>query len=87
MFYKTVYAEVPEILQWTLTFVTVEALDARLAEINSGAHALPRAFRPLVDALDAPDAYAPDAYAPDAYALVYVVEPPAYYKIMYGCSG
>jgi hypothetical protein len=74
MFYKTVYAEVPEILQWTLTFVTVEALDARLAEINSGAHALPRAFRPL-------------AYAPDAYALVYVVEPPAYYKIMYGCSG
>lgn len=82
MFYKTVYAEVPEILQWTLTFVTVEALDARLAEINSGAHALPRAFRPLADAPDAPD-----AYAPDAYALVYVVEPPAYYKIMYGCSG
>lgn len=81
MFYKTVYAEVPEILQWTLTFVTVEALDARLAEINSGAHALPRAFRPLADL------YAPDAYAPDAYALVYVVEPPAYYKIMYGCSG
>jgi hypothetical protein len=76
MFHKSVCAEVPEILQWTLTFVTVEALDARLAEINSGAHALPRAFRPLAD-----------AYAPDAYALVYVVEPPAYYKIMYGCSG
>ena len=81
MFHKSVCAEVPEILQWTLTFVTVEALDARLAEINSGAHALPRAFRPLADL------YAPDAYAPDAYALVYVVEPPAYYKIMYGCSG
>ena len=74
MFHKTVYAEVPEILQWTLTFINVEVLDERLAEINSGAHARPRAFRPLVE-------------DPDAYALVYVVEPPTHYKITYGCSG
>jgi hypothetical protein len=76
MFHKTVYTEVPEILQWTLTFVSVELLDGRLADINSGARAIPRALRPLVNFEE-----------PDAYALVYVVEPPAYYKIMYGCSG
>jgi len=72
MFHKTVIAEVPEIPQWTLMFLNVETLDERLAEINSGTRALPRAFRALVE---------------DSEVYVYVIEPPTYYKIMYGCSG